>query len=488
MRRVLAISLAILVVMSTTTAAMAQDAEGSVSDRLLEILKERQIISGDEYGELKGLATEMQAERAELNDRLGDLDRSITEYLAKDDEALGSNVTYQVGNGFTFATQDGMFELNIGGMFRMWYQGVNRDRNPFACGDDCYDDMYPTAEYDMATLDRRDVNNFWLDNRFHFQGHAFDPNLEYYFEFMAGSYVGLFEGWVQYNVCDWFYVKGGLQRVPTGRQALIHQSDLSFGNRAFEGIDSFGVNAGYAVPRVQDTDMWMDDYYYGGLYYDEFGIGVRQDLGVSIWNLYEGLFDTMGDEGFAVEYFAGIFNGDLAQNNNWVAPAFRLAIHPFGYVPYVEGDWAASSNPGFALGVNYGTDVGVPHLNERTSYYSWDAVLTWSGLYLTGEWSLDTYKSKSVSKQKQRSWFVQAGFMVLPQELELMIRYAKRGAPRMWEDVEYTDEWAFGVAYYFEGHHLKGIAEIGQQESDINDPLLKDPKVGFFRLTFQLEW
>ena len=343
MRRVLAISLAILVVMSTTTAAMAQDAEGSVSDRLLEILKERQIISGDEYGELKGLATEMQAERAELNDRLGDLDRSITEYLAKDDEALGSNVTYQVGNGFTFATQDGMFELNIGGMFRMWYQGVNRDRNPFACGDDCYDDMYPTAEYDMATLDRRDVNNFWLDNRFHFQGHAFDPNLTFYFEFMAGSYVGLFEGWVNYNVCDWFNVKAGLQRVPTGRQALVHQSDLSFGNRAWESIDSWGVNAGYGVPRVGDRWRIDDDYYYYDYDYD-MAIGVTQDLGVSIWNIYEGLFDTVGDEGFAVEYSMGIYNGDLAWENNWLAPAFRLAIHPFGYVPLVEGDWTSSAD------------------------------------------------------------------------------------------------------------------------------------------------
>lgn len=489
MRRVLAISFAILVVMLATRGVMAQDAEQSVSDRLLEILKERQIISGDEYGELKGLATEMQTERAELNTRLGDLDRSITEYLAKDDEALGSNVTYQVGNGFTFATQDGMFALTVGGMFKFMYQGINRDRNPFGCIDGCNDYMYAQVDPYYDDVTRRDVNNFWLDNRFHFQGHAFDPNLTYYFEFMAGSYVGLFEGWVNYNVCDWFNVKGGLQRVPTGRQALIHQSDLEFGNRAWESIDSYGVNAGLAVPAVEDRWRIDDNYYY---YYDEYdmAIGVNQQLGVSIWNVYEDMFKILGEEGFALEYSMGIYNGDLAYNNNWVSPAFRLAIHPFGYVPYVEGDWTSSANPKFALGVNYGNDVGVPHLNERTSFYSWDAVLVWSGLYLTGEWHLDTYKSETASKEKQRSWFLQGGFMVLPQELELLIRYTTRGAPLAWQgEVMKTEEWSGGVAYYFEGHHLKGILEFGQQKTELaSNADLKDPKIGFFRITFQLEW
>ena len=487
MRRVLAISFAILVVMLATRGVMAQDAEQSVSDRLLEILKERQIISGDEYGELKGLATEMQTERAELNTRLGDLDRSITEYLAKDDEALGSNVTYQVGNGFTFATQDGMFALTVGGMFKFMYQGINRDRNPFGCIDGCDDYVYAQVD-SMYDVNRRDVNNFWLDNRFHFQGHAFDPNLTYYFEFMAGDYVGLFEGWVNYNVCDWFDVKAGLQRVPTGRQALIHQSDLTFGNRAWESIDSWGVNAGLAVPPVGDRWRIDDDMYY----YDDYDmvVGVNQQLGISIWNVYEDLFEILGEEGMALEYQMGIYNGDLAYNNNWVAPAFRLAIHPFGYVPYVESDWTSSADPKFALGVNYGSDVGVPHMNERTSFYSWDAVLVWSGLYLTGEWHLDTYKSKAVSKEKQRSWFLQGGFMVLPQELELMVRYTTRGAPLAWQgEVMKSEEWSGGVAYYFEGHHLKGILEIGQQQTELaSSANLKDPKIGFFRITFQLEW
>ena len=56
MRRVLAIGLAIIIVTLGARGAVAQDSQTDVSERLLEILKDRQIISDDEYGELKTLA------------------------------------------------------------------------------------------------------------------------------------------------------------------------------------------------------------------------------------------------------------------------------------------------------------------------------------------------------------------------------------------------------------------------------------------------
>ena len=51
MRRVLIISMAILFVFATSSALMA--GEQQVSDRLLEILKQRQIISDDEFNAKK---------------------------------------------------------------------------------------------------------------------------------------------------------------------------------------------------------------------------------------------------------------------------------------------------------------------------------------------------------------------------------------------------------------------------------------------------
>jgi hypothetical protein len=403
---------------------------------------------------------------------LGDLDRSISEYLAKDGDALGANVTYQVGNGFTFATQDGRFALTIGGFFQFWYQGYDRDRNPFGCCDG-YDEMYYGGG-----LDRRDVNQFDMDFRWHFQGHAFDPNLTYYFEFAIDyeGWVGLYEGYVDYNVCDWFNVRAGQQRLPLGRQALVHETDLSFGNRAFEGVNDYNLNNGFTV----GSDEGMD-------------YGVYRDLGVMIYKMYEDLFDVkvMGDEGMAFEYMIGIWNGELAQDNNWMAMALRWAYYPFGAIPYVESDWTSSANPKFGIGMSFASDQGTPGGNERMQFYGWDAVMTWSGLYLTGEWQRTkfvNYDGNNGDNGKIRQWFVEAGFMVLPQELELMIRYVKQGAGAG-VDPSKTEEWSGGVAYYFEGHNLKGILEVGQQQTDSpSGSDLKDAEAFFFRLTFQLEW
>ena len=130
MRRCLAIGLAILILALGARGVAAQDDGQSVSDRLLEILKQRQIISGDEYSELKGLASKMEDDNADLSRRLGELDRSIADYLAKgeDDEYNRAHVAYRKGSGFQFATADGMFELNLGGFFLFSYTGWDMGR------------------------------------------------------------------------------------------------------------------------------------------------------------------------------------------------------------------------------------------------------------------------------------------------------------------------------------------------------------------------
>lgn len=100
MRRVIAISLAILVFAVGARGVMAQESEQQVSDRLLEILKDRAIISEDEYSELKDLAVQMEADRGEMDSRLDEIDRSITEYLAQSGDARGANVSHKKGKGF----------------------------------------------------------------------------------------------------------------------------------------------------------------------------------------------------------------------------------------------------------------------------------------------------------------------------------------------------------------------------------------------------
>jgi hypothetical protein len=488
MRRVLAIGLAIVIVMIASRGVVAQEAD-SVSDRLLEILKDRQIITNDEFGELKGLAAEMKEDRADMDRRLGDLDRSIADYLAEGGDATAAGVTYTVGNGFAFTTSDNLFSLNLGGMFQFWYEGWNGDRNS---------DKYVNDSH------KRDTNNFYANARFHFFGHAFTPDLKYYFEYVAegtegyeeyseyrgeyetsdydyydvyygrsGGGVYLFEGYVDYNFCNWTNIRAGQFRMPLGRQSLIHASDLTMATRA-----------------IHDPVI---------------------DVGLMLHNLYS---DVFGVEGFAAEYMMGLFDGSLASNNSWVAPAMRLAVYPLGAIPYVEGDWTASGDPKIGIGAAYAYDrARLATGSQYASFWGVDGVLTWNGLYLTGEWQRvkedRTGMSSYYPSSKVRNWFVQAGFMAMPSQLELFLRYAKMGTPRggesftaFWDmgmasgSFDNTVEWSVGAAYYFEGHPLKVIVQVvswerefdgtythGSQTSKLDD----DSWLGFI-VTFQLEW
>ena len=455
MRRVLAIGLAIIIVMIASRGVVAQ--EDSVSDRLLEILKDRQIISNDEYGELKGLAAEMKDDRADLDQRLGDLDRSISDYLAQGGDATAAGVTYTVGQGFTFTTSDNLFSLTIGGLFQFWYAGFDGDRNP--------------VKY-VDRNDKRDTNNFGSYNRFHFTGHAFVEELTYYFEYSAGidfSGVYIYEGYVDYNLCNWTNIRAGQFRVPFGRQNLVHISDLTMVDRAI-------------------SSPWID-------------------TGIMAHNMYT---DVFGFDGLAAEYMIGLFDGDYASDNSWVAPAMRLVVYPLGPIDYVEGDWTASGDPRIGIGASFAYDRGrMSTGHEYMSAWGIDGVVVWNGLYLTGEWH--RYKDDETGQgfydpsEVVRNWFIQAGFMVMPAELELFIRYAKTGTPKGGESFSssfasgsYDNmiEWSGGAAYYFEGHPLKVIVQIvslqteydGTYSSSGSSGKLDDEDVFGVILTFQLEW
>jgi hypothetical protein len=121
MRRVLIVSTAILVLFATS-AVMA--GEQQVSDRLLEILKERQIISENEFAELSDIADQMSDDQTQVDNRLEALDSSISEYLAKEGDEAGVATKHKKGTGFGFAS--GNFELWVGGLFQFEYYGINR--------------------------------------------------------------------------------------------------------------------------------------------------------------------------------------------------------------------------------------------------------------------------------------------------------------------------------------------------------------------------
>jgi len=457
------------------------------------------------------LADQMKDEQAETDRRLGDLDRSIADYLAKEGDAIGANVTYTKGHGFKFASTDGLFSLNLGGLFDFEYMGVDRDR-----------DEYPhldNDQFDEYGYSKRDLNNIYLaEARWWFFGHAFDPALTYYFEFytqlsnntypekamdglveaqtvMPGSSssygdgnIALLDAWVNWNICDWTNLKFGRFKVPISRQHLVHQSDLQFGRRSLPFHATAGMN-GNALSYVSDLAAPIDR---------DDGIMFHDVLGVPWFG------DFLAD--FKFEYAAGIFDGNLASTGSWVMPAWRVAIHPLGYLDYTEGDFRqVSDDPLVAFGASWYYDRGPEHMDRAQTFWGMDLAMSWYGFFMSGEWAYFKDDGRGMDSLHTRAWYIQGGYQVLPAELEIFARYGKVSWPfrlglgnSTGVVLDTSDEWSVGAAYYWDQHHLKALMEFGRTSVDWQDGPSRphstshdgydDIDTWFLRLMFQLEW
>jgi hypothetical protein len=523
MRRILAIGLAVLIVALGTRAVMAGDDEQTASDRLLEILKQRQIISEDEYSELRGLASKMEAEDAEVNRRLGDLDRSISDYLAKDDEELNrAHVSYNKGQGFRFSTADGLFELNIGGFFLFNYTGLNMDRKR-----DLEEQYYygksqlvsePASEEQFlyGGLDParyrwgNDTNNFQVqENRFHFFGHAFSKDITYFIEFdgapastanqtpftsrqptdnveafyaystpRSQSGVNLLEAWVNYNVCDWFNVKFGQFKPPTDREFLVHESDLTFPTRTV----------------VSDL------------------FSLQRDVGIMAWDMRE---FKWGDYTSAVDYSFGVFNGEgmgaKMNDSNDMAYSMRTTFYPLGYVDYLESYIDCEQAPRFGVGGWYGHHKAHTYqpafstelIRDELSTWGLDGIVVYKGCYLTGEWirrmNMTTRRRVSPTghfESRNSGWFAQAGAMVVPKQVEVFGRYSvahlvdpifdQLAFPATVTWANEITEFGVGVAYYIDGRDCKITLDTGMGQVDFKKS--SDEEYDYVRIAFWLNW
>lgn len=518
MRKYFAIGLTALILAIGAQSVMAQDGGQTASDRLLDILKERQIISEQEYAELRGLASKMEEENADLGRRLTELDRSVSDYLAKEGDDVRGNMTYNKGKGFRFFTHDGNFELNLGGFFLFTYTGWDMDHRTYderylgarggkgSSSDDEY--LYPRMDESKFRWND-DTNNFDVQElRVHFGGHAFWSTLKYFVELELDadsgpgsatyepsdiypypqdamySYTGgrssgavdLLDAWVDYDWCGYTNFRIGQMRVPTGRQFLVHESDLAFPQRHI-----------------------VSDLFH-----------FRRDVGVMAHDMNE---FKVGDQTMAYDYMAGVFNGEGEESsyndNNRLAYSMRFSLYPMGYVDYVESDFACSDFK-FGVGGWYGhhkADYYQPQVfSERitNSMYSYgiDGVMVYKGFYLTGEWMkrhIDTERQRVGPEghyvSRNHGWYAQAGYMIPEYNLEILGRYGQARLVDAAYDLYTFDtsgyineivEYAVGLAYYFDGHDFKVTLDLGRMNVDFKGE--DDEQNEYLRLAFWLNW
>jgi hypothetical protein len=366
-----------------------------------------------------------------VDQQLSALDRSLADYLAKAGDSVGGNSTYVQNRGVTFTSGDGMWSIYFGGLFMFGYR-------------------YETGDF---------VNNSEggfqvFENRLDFGGTIFDEKMTFYVQVDAqsslasdsyGYYDQMYDGgygfwlrdaYINYDLCADAELKAGQFKVPYGRQAQVDQSDRAFGSlnlvsEYFRTMNS-GRDVGIMFHNVADMDDNTD--------------GMKLEWDVGLWN---------GNGG----NLTGSYPGD-----HYLMYGARVALYPMGYIPYVEGDWNGTEDVRFGIGGSVFVDEYLapsPADNPRNTFWQVDGVLTWGGLYFTGEyfsWKWDT----GSSDYTDTGWYLQAGYFVMPGEFEILARYGMID----YDDNDQESEWALGIAYYLNGHEWKILAAISRYTWD----------------------
>jgi phosphate-selective porin OprO/OprP len=388
-------------------------------------------------------ASEIPALRQAAGDELDAELRALRTTLAAEPEGR-ARIEGGAGKGFTLISADEDFSLKLTAILQIQASYTDLDRNRVGHG------APPIPPFPAGTTfgGDQDTSNWSVRRAWMvWTGHAFDPKLTYKLQYeTGGGNVILLDGWVNYAFEQEFQLSLGQQKSPFG----LHQMHRASGLQTIESPRS----SAFFAP---------DD----------------REIGAMGW----GLIGTPDSTVF--EYMVGIFNGEGKGNSNndtgqQIAAAVRL--EPFGEVDrkkllptwsQYEGDVTHSEDPYLQVGAglvydpdqNNATGRGV----ERTEM-NVELQLLFQGFSLQGEYYWDYVNPADQGTATSYGYYAQAGYFVLPSELELYGRYdhldeSRRIVSSLYygnSPVYEVDEYTLGVGYFFSAsnpHALKIQAE-----------------------------
>jgi phosphate-selective porin OprO/OprP len=359
---------------------------------------------------------------------------------------------YKLGKGFTFNSPDQKFSLSLGARFQGRYTFTDKD------------DANGSVQ-DVSELRVRRMKVFM-------SGHAFSKDLTYKLQVnFADAATGsngtsklLEDALMNYKFLNEAQVQVGQDKVPFARQELTSSGAQQF------------------VDRSNATDTFKP----------------ARDTGV----MFHGkAMDSL--LAYNLGWYGGVGQNVLRSNNN-NALAARVAVNPFGDMPYSEADLDHSEKPLVSVGANYFMDTlkatrtaavaddpatvaneskaastaletnnlsfagsngwlgRSANLNKFTTTekidvdaLGFDAAFKWMGLSAQGEyfWGQATGQ-KSDTKVRAHGYYAQAGYFIIPKHLETAFRYSYVDPNR---DVvnDLQTELQGAVSYYFSKHNLK---------------------------------
>ncbi|HKB14613.1 MAG TPA: porin, partial [Planctomycetota bacterium] len=312
--------------------------------------------------------------------------------------------------GFVLETADGDFSLKVGGKLQI--------RTAYTDADDD-GPGHNATDFDVHRA------------RAEFEGNAYGKDLTYKLttELRGGS-ASLRDGYLNYAFDKSVQLRGGQFKVPFSRQELTSAFRQQFVDRSFV------------------TDAFAPGREPGAMLH-----GAIED----------GVF----------EYAIGAFNGDgqnvNANDDNAVRWAGRVAVNPFGAVPYSEGDLDRTQDVLLGIGANamHNPTRGAPDADVDS--FGIDGILLASGLSVQGELYLRRSDIENGPTADDEGAYVQAGYL-FAEGWEIEGRMAGASFD---DDVlvagntRQQREYQLGLSRYFRKHDLKIQADVTRRYIDV---------------------
>jgi len=367
-------------------------------------------------------------------------------------------------DGFFIKSGDD-FMLKINGRVQMRYTFYNKQSRNLDTG---------SALLGQITDDRSGVEIERL--RLTFSGYMIEPNLTYLIELQGGTDVADGAGghdariryaWINYKFNEMAQVKIGLFKLPFGRQETTSSKylmlvDRSLANEMFNLDRSPGIMLHGALcdGTVEYAAALSNGFRNADSAFDnpDATNALDQNPAITARVVWHALYDELGED--------FIDESDLAYHKK---PVLDVGLS-FAYVddngdaaglvlPYSIPDALRVWPTGYGLvGSTNGLNITQFGADAAFKYMGFACQAEWFVRMIDVSWNLAPWLLATGSDDTvhQQGAYVQAGYFIVPEKLEVVARLGG-----VWDiDEDSTWEYAGGVNYYLKGHNLKLQADV----------------------------
>lgn len=309
--------------------------------------------------------------------------------------------------GFKFTSEDQRFSLRLWGAIQF---------------------RYTYFDYEQRVLGNdTDYSNFYLRRaRIWLSGFAFDPRFRYFLHIQLenSNAVNLHDAWLEYQLHPLVNIGVGRYKIAYGLEFLNSGFGLQFVERSvFSGETDIDFGEGPVYPGGGTWFFRLNAQAPTG--FATGGLTLYRSQGVQL----SGLKGSKATPTF--EYQLGFWTGrgtrGLSNPDNKHLFSARVGFHPRGFIDWrLQGDLDPSQR--YRIGL-----IGSVYSHSSSEGGGFDergfdlAMMNrYRGLSLDAEWAVERYDFDQVEEDFERTgWRVQAGYMVVPEKVEVAARYAE---------------------------------------------------------------